>query len=95
MKAKKKLLLALCIVVVLTATVAGSVLGTIAYMTSASKVSNVFTIGNVRITLDESLVDSNGLIPEGSTTRTDRTKGSSSSRSSSRSINTPPDLYFV
>ena len=60
MKAKKKLLLALCIVVVLTATVAGSVLGTIAYLTSSAAVSNVFTVGNVQIVMDEGKVNRNG-----------------------------------
>ena len=62
MKAKKKLLLALCIVVVLTATVAGSVLGTIAYLTSSAAVSNVFTVGNVQIVMDEGRVNSEGKI---------------------------------
>lgn len=65
MKAKKKLLLALCIVVVLTATVAGSVLGTIAYLTSSAAVSNVFTVGNVQIVMDESKVNPDGSFVEG------------------------------
>ena len=62
MTLKKKLLVALCAIVVLAAVVAASVMGTVAYMVSASKVSNVFTIGNVLITLNESKVDANGKI---------------------------------
>ena len=72
MKMKKKLLIIIGALVAVAAIVAGSVFGTIAYLTSASKVSNVFTVGNVFITLDESLVNDKGVIPEGSTERTDR-----------------------
>ena len=61
MKLGKKLLIALCSVVAVFAIVAGSVFGTIAYMTSASKVSNVFTVGNVSILLNESVVNSEGV----------------------------------
>lgn len=69
---KKKLLIIIGALVAVAAIVAGSVFGTIAYLTSASKVSNVFTVGNVFITLDESAVNDKGVIPEGSTERTDR-----------------------
>ena len=71
MKAKKKLLIALCIVVVLTATVAGSVLGTIAYLTSSAAVSNVFTVGNVQIVMDEGKVNPDGTFIDGGATRVD------------------------
>ena len=50
MKTKSKaLLLTLCAVLL----VAASVLGTMAYLTSTAKVENTFTIGKVEITLDE------------------------------------------
>lgn len=68
---KKKLLIALGALVSVAAIVACSVFGTIAYLTSASKVSNVFTVGNVFITLDESAVNAEGQI-DPSAGRTDR-----------------------
>ena len=52
-KTKKALLLSLCAVMLVTA----SVLGTMAYLTSTDKVVNTFTVGNVAITLDETNVD--------------------------------------
>ena len=68
---KKKLLIVIGALVAVAAIVAGSVFGTIAYLTSASKVSNVFTVGDVFITMDESVVDADGKIIEGAG-RTDR-----------------------
>lgn len=57
MKTKSKaLLLALCAVLL----VAASVLGTMAYLTSQAEVTNTFTVGSVSITLDETPVDANG-----------------------------------
>lgn len=53
---KKALLLALCAVLLVAATV----MGTMAYLTSTDTVTNTFTIGNVNITLDETKVDVNG-----------------------------------
>lgn len=54
MKTKSKaLLLALCAVLL----VAASVLGTLAYLTSQAEVTNTFTVGSVTITLDEQNVD--------------------------------------
>lgn len=54
MKTKRKaLLLALCAVLL----VAASVLGTMAYLTSTAEVKNTFTVGNVAITMDEKDVD--------------------------------------
>ena len=53
MKTKKILALALCAVLL----VAGSVLGTMAYLTAVDTVTNTFTVGNVAITLDEQDVD--------------------------------------
>ena len=50
MKTKSKaLLLALCAVLL----VAASVLGTLAYLTSQDKVTNTFSVGSVVITMDE------------------------------------------
>lgn len=58
MKTKSKaLLLTLCAVLL----VAASVLGTMAYLTSEDKVVNTFTVGKVKITLDEAKVDVNGV----------------------------------
>lgn len=57
MKTKSKaLLLSLCAVVL----VAASVLGTMAYLTSKSEVQNTFTVGSVKITLDEVKVNPEG-----------------------------------
>lgn len=59
MKAKTKtkaLLMSLCAVLL----VAASVLGTMAYLTDSKDVKNTFTVGNVTITLDEAKVDGNG-----------------------------------
>lgn len=59
MKAKTKtkaLLMSLCAVLL----VAASVLGTMAYLTDSKDVKNTFTVGNVAIKLDEAKVDENG-----------------------------------
>ncbi|MGI6162287.1 MAG: hypothetical protein ACOYJD_09775 [Christensenellales bacterium] len=57
MKTKSKaLLIALCAVLLVTA----SVLVTIAYLTSTDKAINTFTVGKVKITLDETKVDEYG-----------------------------------
>ena len=54
MKTKSKaLLLTLCAVLLVTA----SVLGTMAYLTSTDEVQNTFTVGQVQITLDEKDTD--------------------------------------
>ncbi len=56
MNIKKILLSAVCIVAV-----AGiSVMGTLAYLTDSTAVVNTFTMGNVDIKLDETIVDVNG-----------------------------------
>ena len=52
-KAKKVVALALCAVML----VVGSVAGTMAYLTSQDAVTNTFTVGNVAIILDETDVD--------------------------------------
>ncbi len=57
MKTKSKiLLLTLCAV----ALVAASVLGTLAYLTSTDEVVNTFTVGNVQIKLDEAKANPDG-----------------------------------
>ena len=62
MKTKSKaLLLTLCAVLL----VAASVLGTMAYLTSTDTVTNTFTIGKVEIKLDEAKVNANGIPEEG------------------------------
>jgi predicted ribosomally synthesized peptide with SipW-like signal peptide len=57
----KALLLTLCAVLL----VAASMLGTMAYLTSTDEVKNTFTVGQVKITLDEAKVDENGKPVEG------------------------------
>ncbi|MDO5033716.1 MAG: SipW-dependent-type signal peptide-containing protein [Eubacteriales bacterium] len=52
-KTSKVLLLTFCAVLL----VVGSILGTLAYLTSQDEVINTFTVGNVAITLDEKDVD--------------------------------------
>ena len=53
MKKSKAILMALCAVLL----VAASVMGTLAYLTSTDSVTNTFTVGNVKITLDEKDTD--------------------------------------
>lgn len=55
-KKTKALMLVLCAVLLVTA----SVLGTMAYLTSTDKVVNTFTVGKVAITLDEAQVNPDG-----------------------------------
>ena len=58
MKARSKaLLLALCAVLL----VAALVLGTMAYLTSQAEVTNTFSVGQVKITMDEAKVDKYGV----------------------------------
>ena len=54
MKTKKKILTVLAIVGCAILLVAGSIAGTVAYLTATDSVTNTFTVGNVSITLDES-----------------------------------------
>lgn len=59
-KTSKALLLMLCAVLL----VAASVLGTMAYLTSTDKVVNTFTVGEVQIKLDEAKANPDGtLVP--------------------------------
>ncbi len=52
----KPLVIAICAVFL----VAGSVAGTLAYLTATSEVTNTFTVGNITIALDEADVDEYG-----------------------------------
>lgn len=60
-KKTKALMLVLCAVLLVTA----SVLGTMAYLTSTDRVVNTFTVGNVAINLDEAEANSDGTLVEG------------------------------
>ena len=62
---KKKLLTACLLVVCAVALVVGSVLTTMALLTSSANVTNTFTIGEVKITMDETKVNPNGTAVEG------------------------------
>ena len=55
--AKKALLLVLCAILLVVA----SVMGTLAYLTSSDEVTNTFTVGQVKITLEETITADNGL----------------------------------
>lgn len=59
--AKKAMLMTLCAIILVVATV----FGTMAYLTSTDEVENTFTVGNVKITLDEAKVDTDGSPVEG------------------------------
>ena len=70
MKAKRKaLLLSLCAVLLVVA----SVMGTMAYLTSSDTVTNTFTVGSVNIKLDEAKANPDGTLVEGA----DRVKANS------------------
>ena len=56
-KTTKALALVLCAMLL----VVGSVMGTLAYLTSQDDVTNTFTVGNVTITMDEADVDAYGV----------------------------------
>lgn len=54
--ARKVLVLALCAVLLVSATI----MGTMAYLTSSDEVVNTFTVGNVQIKLDEAKANADG-----------------------------------
>ncbi len=56
--ARKALAIALCAILL----VGASVMGTLAYLTSTDAVTNTFTVGNVKITLDEAKVKLDGTV---------------------------------
>lgn len=59
--AKKAMLMTLCAIILVVATV----FGTMAYLTSTDEVVNTFTVGNVAIKLDEAKVNPDGSRVEG------------------------------
>ncbi len=70
-KTNKALLLVLCAILL----VVGSVMGTLAYLTSTTDVvKNTFTAGNVEITLDEAPVDLYGKVVAGERVATNKYK---------------------
>ena len=58
MRKMKVILLSVCVIVLVFA----SVMGTLAYLTATDEVVNTFTVGNVEITLDEADVDELGVV---------------------------------
>lgn len=63
---KKKILVACLCVALAVLTVAGT---TLAYLTSQDKVTNTFTVGKVKITLDEAKVNDMGVVDTAETSR--------------------------
>ncbi len=59
--ARKALAIALCAILL----VGASVMGTLAYLTSTDSVANTFTVGNVKIQLDEAKANADGTLVEG------------------------------
>ncbi|MBQ8387683.1 MAG: hypothetical protein IJX46_02010 [Clostridia bacterium] len=69
MNTKKKILMALALVGCAILLVVGSVAATMAYLTSQTQtITNTFTVGNVAITMDESVTDLYGVVTSGKTT---------------------------
>ena len=71
MTTKKKIFVAIASLAASVAIVMVSVFATVAYLTSSAAVSNVFTIGNVSMTMDESKVNPDGTLFDEGKTRTD------------------------
>ena len=67
-KKNKKLVTVVSAMFCAVVLVAGSIAGTIAYLTSTAQVTNTFTVGNVKITMDEAKVDLYGVAEGGRTT---------------------------
>ncbi len=59
--AKKAMLMTLCAIILVVATV----FGTMAYLTASDEVVNTFTVGSVKITLDEAKANTDGSLVEG------------------------------
>ena len=66
---KKKILVTLSVVACALLLVVGSVVGTLAYLTSKATVTNTFTVGKVAITLDETEVNTDGTAKNNPATR--------------------------
>lgn len=67
---RKALVLAACAIMLVCATIAG----TLAYLTAQKTVTNTFTVGNVDITMDEAPVGKNGKKTDGSRVQTNEYK---------------------
>ena len=67
---KKKIIMAIMLVLSAALLVAASVLGTLAFLASSTAVSNTFTVGKVGINMLESLTDKNGVDKDGAGERT-------------------------
>lgn len=65
--ARKVLVLALCAILLVSATI----MGTMAYLTSTDEVVNTFTVGNVQIKLDEAKANTDGSLVDNGATRVD------------------------
>ncbi len=63
MKRIKPVVLTLCAVLVVAATI----FGTVAYLTDTSEITNTFTVGKVKLTLDEAVVGTDGVATGGRT----------------------------
>ena len=63
----KKIMKSLAVVMCAVLLVAGSIAGTMAYLTSKATVTNTFTAGKVAITMDELVVDEYGEASNGTT----------------------------
>lgn len=61
MKAKKKIIMSITITLCAILLVVGSIAGTMAYLRATAEVVNTFTYGKVAITMDETLISSDGL----------------------------------
>lgn len=61
MKGKRGLLVLLCV----AAIVASTIFGTLAYLTDSDANTNTFTVGNIRIKLDEAAVNPDGSLVTG------------------------------
>ena len=61
MKMNKKFLKSMALVCCAILLVVCSIVGTLAYLTSHAKVTNTFTVGKVKITLDESKLNTDGI----------------------------------
>ena len=68
---KNKVIIAICALLAVVAVAVTSVFATVAYLTSSAAVSNVFTVGNVGITLTESKVNTDGTQTDGGATQVD------------------------
>lgn len=73
-KKNKKLVTVVSAMFCAVVLVAGSIAGTIAYLTDTKTVTNTFTVGNVKITLDEAVVGNDGKAVNASTNRTNATQ---------------------